>query len=310
MRVLIIGAAGQDGSLLAEKYSTEGHLVLGIGSSRSSSKANNVEIISIDFANSDKSRSIFESFKPDRIFHLAAVHSSSVLAEKSSERTLKKIRSCNVSITQNILDWQRSNLDSKSIIALSSKMYSYEKSGRNIDESSIFDPHSIYAKTKVEALTLIRKYRVNYGTHSSGAILFNHTSNRSKPEFLFPQLALEIAQVLSGKSTAIVVHDPDAEIDICDADEVCSGLLKMAELEAPTDIIFASGHSIKIRDLISKTMDSLSFFGEYTIERANGDFIANSGIVGNPARALRLLNWKATKSPVEILVGMINSEGK
>ena len=194
MRVLIVGAAGQDGSLLAEKYSEQGDVVLGVGSNLNRHKPYGFDMIYTDLANSDKSKSIFRSFKPDRIFHLAAVHSSSALAEASLERTHEKIHSCNVLITKNILDWQRSNSDCKSIIGLSSQMYSFEKSGKYIDESSIVDPRNYYAKTKVEALSLLRKYRSNYGTKSSGAILFNHTSKRSKPEFLFPQLALQIAE--------------------------------------------------------------------------------------------------------------------
>ena len=310
MRVLIIGAAGQDGSLLAERYSAQGHVVLGVGSNWGEAEFNKFEIIDVDLANSDKSRSVFQSFKPDRIFHLAAVHSSSALTEVNLGRTLEKIHSCNVIITQNILDWQRSNLGCKSIIGLSSQMYSFEKSGKYIDESSILDPSNYYAETKVEALSLLRKYRSNYGTQSSGAILFNHTSKRSKPEFLFPQLALQISQVLNGNSSKIVVRDPDAELDICDAIEVSVGLQKMAELEEPTEIIFASGVSIKIRDLISKTMIKLAFFGEYNVEREIGDFVVGSSIIGNPSKALKLLNWRAINSPEEILVGMINLEGK
>lgn len=308
MRVLIIGATGQDGSLLAEKYSELGHVVLGVASNLHRRKSYGFHMVCADLANSDKSRSIFRSFKPDQIFHLAAVHSSSALAEASLEQNHEKIHSCNVLITKNILDWQRSNSDCKSIIGLSSQMYSFEKSGKYIDESSIVDPRNYYAKTKVEALSLLRKYRSNYGTQSSGAILFNHTSKRSKPEFLFPQLALQISQVLNGNSSKIVVRDPDAELDICDAIEVSVGLLKMTELTEPTEIIFASGVSITIQDLISRTMDKLAFFGEYNVEREIGDFVVGPSIIGNPSKALKLLNWRAINSPEEILLRMINEQ--
>jgi GDPmannose 4,6-dehydratase len=310
MRVLIIGATGQDGSLLAEKYSAQGHLVLGVVSPQSRYEFNRFETLSADLSIKGESRSVLESFKPNRIFHVAAVHSTSVSSKKPNKETLEKIYSCNVEITQNILDWQRFNLESKSIIALSSQMYSNDSSGKYVDETSIFSPRNYYAETKVEALSLIKKYRTNYGTHSSGAILFNHTSNRSKQEFLFPQLAKEILQVLNGVSSKIVLHDPDAELDICDANEVSIGLMRMAELNEPTEIIFASGKSISIGDLITATMRDLSFAGDYTIERQIGNFVSAPSVVGNPEKAFRYLNWRAVKSPAEILLTMINQSRK
>lgn len=305
MRILIVGAGGQDGSLLAEQCLVQGHEVLGVSTNSHAPVSNGIELIDVDLANSDKSRSLFQIFKPDRIFHLAAVHSSSALTEVNLERTQEKIYSCNVVITRNILDWQRFNLECKSIIALSSQMYSFEKSGRYIDESSLLDPRNYYGKTKAEALSLLREYRTKYGTLSSGAILFNHTSSRSKSEFLFPYLALNILQILEGNSSKIVVRDPNAEIDICDAGEVCAGLLKMAELDVSTDIVFASGVAIKIRDLISKTMKNLSFTGDYTIERDAVGFNSPKALIGDPSKALNILNWKALKSAEDILLSMI-----
>jgi GDPmannose 4,6-dehydratase len=306
MRILIVGAGGQDGSLLAERCLAQGHEVLGVSSNSQVPGSNGIELIDVDLANSEKSKSLFQFFKPDRIFHLAAVHSSSALTEVNLERTQEKIYSCNLVITQNILDWQRSNLDCRSVIGLSSQMYSFEKSGRYIDETSILDPRNYYGKTKAEAFSLLRNYRSKYGTHSFGAILFNHTSNRSKSEFLFPQLVFSILQVINGKSSKIVVRDPNAELDICDAGEVCAGLSKMAELDVPTDIIFASGVAINIRDLISKTMKNLSFSRDYMIERDVVDFSSAPALIGNPSKALNLLNWKALNSAEEILLRMIN----
>jgi GDPmannose 4,6-dehydratase len=184
-------------------------------------------------------------------------------------------------------------------------MYSQEMSGVIVDESSLLDPQNFYAKTKAKAFSLIKEYRHHYEIHCSGAILFNHTSNRSKPQFLFPQLATKITQVLNGVSSKIIVRDPDAEIDISDASEVCEGLISLGEIDEPTDIVFASGNSIKIRDLISITMNQLGFRGTYTIESELGAFESAPKIIGNPEKALRLLNWKVANPPEQILIAMI-----
>jgi len=305
VRVLIVGATGQDGSFLAENFLLRGHVVLGVSSVNSSIKRGGFQPLYADLSDSLKSKAIFDDFRPDWIFHMAAVHSSSASSELLPEKTLEQIYSCNVGITQNILEWQRTNLKSKSIISLSSQMYSQEISGTYINESSILNPRNYYAKTKVEAFSLMKKYRGSHGVHTSGAILFNHTSSRSKSKFLFPQLAIKISQLLRGETSEIIVRDPDAELDISDALEVSEGISKMVEIDQPTDFIFASGFSFKIHEIIATTINQLGFDGNYTIEREVGDFKSAPRIIGNPERALRLLNWKVTNSPEKILATMI-----
>ena len=308
MRVLIVGVNGQDGSLLAENYLARGYTVLGICSVNGLIRSHGFQTLCTDLSDPIKSKIIFDDFRPDRIFHLAAVHSSSASPELFPDETLQRIYACNVMITKNILDWQRVNSTSKSIVGLSSQMYSREISGSYITESSVVDPRNYYAETKVEAFSLIKKYRDNYGVHSSGAILFNHTSSRSKAEFLFPQLVTKISQLLRGATTEITVRDPDAELDISDARELIDGLIRMAEIEEPTDFIFARGSSVKIHDLISRTIRQLGFDGVYTIKREVGDFQSAPTVTGNPERALRLLNWKAINPPEQILSTMIREQ--
>jgi GDPmannose 4,6-dehydratase len=306
MRVLVIGATGQDGSFLSEKYLSQGHEVLGISTHSESAESRGFEVINADLANRDECRSLLRFFLPDVIFHLATVHSASTSSQVTSVRTLERIYACNFVITQNILDWQRYNLECKSIIGLTSQMYSRQKSGLFIDESSMLDPRNFYAKTKAEAFLLLKSYRDKFGTQSSGAILFNHTSNRSRPEFLFPELVSKISRVLHGISSKIVVRDPNAELDICDAEEVCAGLFKMAELDFSTDFVFASGVGIQIRNLISNVMKKLSFLGDYSIERDLDDFSSSPSVIGNPAKAQRLLNWRAINSAEDILIKMLS----
>jgi GDPmannose 4,6-dehydratase len=308
VRVLIVGATGQDGSLLAENFSKDGNSILGITSVNNTTKGNLIETVSLDLAIPENAKSILDEFQPNQIYHLGAVHSSSASTVFLPEETLQQIYACNVMITRNILDWQRSNSESKSVVALSSQMYSREVSGENINESAVLDPHSYYAETKAEAFSLIKEYRSNFGVHVSGAILFNHTSSRSKSQFLFPQLVYKILQVLNGESSKIVVWDPDVELDICDAHELSFGLVGMASLSSPTDIVFARGSSVKLRDLISNTLDALGYSGVYSIEREVGSHLSKSHITGNPEKALKLLNWKANNSPEEILLKMIREK--
>jgi GDPmannose 4,6-dehydratase len=304
MRILVLGASGQDGSIIAEKYTKGGHQVIGVNSSPKTTGSIGIEMLDFDFTNLNESTSLLQAFRPDRIFHLATVHSSSALVEIPVERTRSAIFQCNVEITRNILDWQRLESNCKSVFALSSQMYSSQKSGRVIDETSKFAPQNYYAETKIQALSLIRKYRQKYKTQSFGAILFNHTSTRSKAEFLFPQLVIQIKEILAGKSSTITLQDPDLELDICHASEISYALMELIELCEPTDFVLARGECIKIRDLITNVFGRLSFDGHFEIKKS-GKSIGNLGLIGDSSKAFRTFGWKANLTPEDILLEMI-----
>ena len=305
MKILILGASGQDGSLIAEKYLRDGHHVLGVNSSPRAKSSGQIEVVDCDFTNFSESKSVLQEFQPDRIFHMAAVHSSSALNDVPVERTNSAIFQCNVEITRNILEWQKFDSNCKSVFALSSQMYSAQTSGRVINETSVFAPQNFYGDTKIRALSLIREYRLKYKTQSFGAILFNHTSKRSKEEFLFPQLVSQMKNIIAGKSSTIILQNPDMEIDICHASEISSALTELIELDEPTDFVLARGECIKIRDLIVNVFGKLSFDGYFEITSRIEKSGNNVGLIGDSTKAFRTFGWKAKITPEDILLEMM-----
>ncbi len=301
----MLGASGQDGSLIAERYTQDGHLVLGVNSSYRAKNSGQFEVVDCDFTNMSESKSLLREFKPNRIFHLAAVHSSSALVDIPGDRTHSAIYECSVEITRNILEWQKLDSSCKSVFALSSQMYSAQISGQIINENSMFAPQNFYGETKVKALTLIKDYRSMYKTQSFGAILFNHTSKRSKPEFLFPQLALQMKSIIAGNSSTITLQDSNVELDICHAAEISYALIKLIELKEPTDFVLARGECIRIQDLILNVFRRLSFEGHFEIVSKTEKILDNLGLIGDSAKAFQAFGWKAKLTPEDILLEMI-----
>ena len=305
MRVLVTGSTGQDGLYIANKYHADGHKVLGIVSSLNSNKKFEFKTISTNLSNCKLANDILQSFKPDLIYHLAAVHFSSTQLNTSETLNYNQMYSCHVDITQNFLNWQRDNLHCKLLVALSSQMYSANKSGERVFENSIIDPQNYYASTKAMAFEKLKQYRNFYGTHSVGAILFNHTSIRSKNEFLFPQLAKKILNLIERKANEIVLRDPDTQIDITHADEICIGLIKQMNHENPEDFVFSRGSAIRIKNLIFNVLKSLNYQNDVDVVKENISEIGTPTAIGNPEKAFSLLSWKAEKSPEEILQELI-----
>lgn len=301
----MIGVSGQDGSIVAEKYADAGHEVIGITSKPTRSPRREIKFLHIDFSNRQDSNSFLKKFLPHRIYHLAAIHSSSTLDFETNTHVRKLMHKCHVEITQNILDWQRLETNCKSVVGLSSQMYSSKTGGLIVDEGTEFAPQNYYGETKVRAFSLIRNYRETYGIQSYGAILFNHTSSRSKSEFLFPQLVRQIKRVVEGNSSEVILKNPDFKLDICHASEVTSAMMQIIELEEASDFVISRGVSTSIRSMVASTFEKLNFNRDYVIKKSEPEPTLNEGLIGNPSKALRMLNWKATLSPEEILLEML-----
>jgi len=307
MRILITGVAGQDGTILSEKHLRNGDQVWGSTSVSSLKELKNLQIIDNKLHNPNIANKILNQIKPDRIYHLAARHFNSTSTINIDKETKREMYACHVEITKNILDWQVANPTAKSIVALSSQMYSQNNYETKIDEKSICAPRNYYGKTKTLAFNLIQQYRSEYNVKSYGAILFNHTSIKSKPEFLFPMLAKQMSDIIKGVTNEILLEDPDAKIDICHALEVCEGLFTLMDYEPPCDLVFASGKLTKISDLIQLTFELLEFKNNYTIIRSRGRSESNGNLVGNNGLAARIIGWKVIKTPQEILAEQISN---
>jgi nucleoside-diphosphate-sugar epimerase len=305
MRILITGIQGQDGSILAEKHLGKGDEVWGTASSRNLAGRAGYELLRAPLESLEESTRVFDEIKPERIYHLAAKHFASTNHGSLNLDVMSEMHDCHVQITRNILEWQVSNSSCKSLIALSSQMYTPMARSQVINEESQCNPQNYYASTKFEAMKLLQFYRKNYHVRTYGAILFNHTSARSRPDFLFPYLAREIANIIKGTSTEISLSDPNAMIDICDADEVCEGLYNLLCYEKACDVVFSSGKLVALTDLITNTMQILNFQGNYTVTKSGNRKINQESLVGDPSLAAKLINWKVKLRPEEIMVKQV-----
>jgi GDPmannose 4,6-dehydratase len=302
MRILITGLNGQDGSILADKHLNNGDEVWGSVSPGKLVQDPRCNAINTPLGeNFQTTKKVFDEIRPDRIYHLAARHFSSNHDLPLTPSIMNEMHNCHVVITRNILEWQILNPTSRSLIALTSQMYLPKNEIYIINEQTPCEPQNYYAETKCAAKELLHFYRKNHRVRAYGAILFNHTSLRSRPDFLFPYLAHEITKLIGGKSTEIPLRDPSALLDISHADEVCEGIYKLLGHEIACDLVFASGKLVRIDELIEKTLRLLDFKGKYSVTKSD-NYPANlSFIMGDASLAEKLINWKVKLSPEEIL---------
>jgi len=249
-RVLIVGIGGQDARILARLFTEDSAEVWGVSRTpvNPNHKLREVNYLVQDLSPPDSFQSLLSSIQPHFIFHLAAVHGSSTQMNVVEQRLWREMQQCHVEITRNILDWQLQHKSVKSLIALTSFLYTPIKPKQLIDLSTEFRPQGIYGQTKLDALNLIRKYRNDYGIISIGAILFNHSSRYSKDSFLIPSIARNLSQIISNR-VKLKIENSEKLLDISKAENFCKGFKSLIETTANQEFIFSSNKLTSIRNL-------------------------------------------------------------
>jgi len=222
MKVAIItGAAGQDGSYLAELLLKKGYKVIGIKRRSATSSLSNLdtvidhenfELISGDITDAPFIFSCIQKYKPDEVYNLAAqsfVHSS-------FDQPIHTFHVDTEGVV-NILEAVRHLLPTCKVYqASTSEMfgssYSTKITGPTMedlmidpatsfysrkfqDENTPFIPQSPYAIAKLASHHMCRLYRESYGLKVSCGILFNHESPRRGKEFVTRKVTDYVAKL-------------------------------------------------------------------------------------------------------------------
>jgi GDP-D-mannose dehydratase len=310
LKVLVIGANGQDGNLLTRISLHHGNTVTGIVR-RNANYLENVrdcEVLVRDFTDENQCKSVLDNIKPEIIFHVAASHASSSKMIEFQESNSTEIYQSSVEISKNILSWQKSNLTSRSVIALSSHMYSGISSNHSVSEGCPPLPLTDYGKAKAETFSLIKEYRRLFGVNSCGAILFNHSSIFGRSDFIYPILASQICDVLLNKSKEITLRNFEARLDISDAQEICTAMYKMSQYFPLEDFVLGSGQAEGIREI---TLRVLKRFNAPTdIKLVSTDKSAQSSpvLISDIRKAKSILGWSPEIDSVTLLSKLVTQQ--
>lgn len=310
LKVLVIGANGQDGRLLTKIALQNGDTVFGVvrGAVKAEFSDIGCEYLVADFAETATCNSILDIVKPDVIFHLAASHANSSNMKLFQENNSQEIFNNSFDIAQNILDWQKRNLKSRSVMALSSHMYSGIARNHSVDENCIPAPLTDYGKAKTKTLLLVKEYRKTFRVNCSGAILFNHSSVFSRKDFLYPLLASQICEVLLDKSKSIEIRNFDTEIDISDAQEVCEAMYRMSQLASPDDFVLGSGRTMNLREITHQVLKHFKAPSDIELNSTAVISATTPVLTSNPEKARRVLGWSPEVDAVSLLIRLVNQQ--
>ena len=251
-RSIVLGANGQDGSILVEQLLARGDTVMGVGrqeNSRFVQAQDRFQYCCVDLCVPEALTNALEEFRPSRAYHLAAVHGADGFPY---EAVWADALAVNLGALHTVLEYARTHEPRMRIAyASSSKVFGTPLSG-SLDEASPRRSDCLYSITKNGAEQLIDHYTRQHAIFGSIAYLFNHESERRGAQYFIPTITAILAKSLGDPGYRKSVRTLDFFCDWGSAHEYMEWFQRLAELDAPNKVIFASGDVHYGRDFVTE----------------------------------------------------------
>ena len=307
---LIVGIAGQDGSLLAKYLLSKNYRV--IGTTTSNRKQNLIKlgiyykIKLINKKNYDENffKRIFLDYNINELYNLSG--QSSVA---KSEKLINETIDSNIRPLVDILEVIRKNSYKIKIInAVSSEMFgnTYER----ISEKSKINPLSFYGLAKSIAYEIAKSYREQFQINISNLILFNHESNLQPNNFVIKKIVSESKKITKNKNLKIKIGNINISRDWGWASEYVQVMYKIANSKFNEDFVVATGKNFKLIEIIKKIFSIQNLKIKNNLKISKSLFRRNE-ILKNRAninKIKRKLNWKSKFKIEKILLRLINEK--
>ena len=309
---LITGIGGQDGSYLSELLLGKGYRVVGtvpedtpadIGRIRH--LLDRIEIVRDDLLDQERIEKIVGEHRPDEVYNFAA---NSFRAD-SFQQPIRSTSLLAVGVTRLLEAIRNMTPKARFFQASSSEIY-----GNPVDipqtETTPFHPRSPYGVSKVYGHLMTVTYRESYGLYACSGILFNHESPRRRPEFVTRKITLTAVKIKLGLAKELRLGNLDARRDWGFAGDYVRAMWLMLQQPQPDDYVLATGETHSVRDLCEEAFSHVGLdYREYVVLEAESFRSPETAqLVGNPAKARRVLGWKREVSFRDLVRMMVDAD--
>ena len=314
----ITGITGQDGSYLAELLLSKGYEVHGL--IRRSSSFNTSRIDHIYQDPHDPNPKLFlhygdlidgvgltnliREIKPDEVYNLGA--QSHVQVSFTMPQYTGQVDAVGA---VGLLEALRSaDTNARFYQASTSELYGSTPPPQN--EESPFHPRSPYAAAKLMAYWCTVNYREGYGMHATNGILFNHESPRRGETFVTRKITRAVAEIAKGSKKKLFLGNLDAVRDWGYAKEYVESMWLMLQKDKPSDYVVATGVGATVKDFAEAAFSHAGLNWQDHIE-VDQKYIRPTevdALIGDPSKATKELNWKATTHWKELAGIMVDAD--
>ena len=317
-RALIVGVSGQDGAYLAQLLLGKGYEVHGL--IRRSSTFNTSRIDHIYQDPHDPNPKLFlhygdlidgvgltnliREIKPDEVYNLGA--QSHVQVSFTMPQYTGQVDAVGA---VGLLEALRSaDINARFYQASTSELYGSTPPPQN--EESPFHPRSPYAAAKLMAYWCTVNYREGYGMHATNGILFNHESPRRGETFVTRKITRAVAEIAKGSKKKLFLGNLDAVRDWGYAKEYVESMWLMLQKDKPSDYVVATGVGATVKDFAEAAFSRAGLKWQDHIE-VDQKYIRPTevdALIGDPSKATKELNWKATTHWKELARIMVDAD--
>jgi GDPmannose 4,6-dehydratase len=309
---LICGVSGQDGAYLAHFLCSKGYSVWGTSRDAQGSSFDNLSKLGIkdkvrllSMAPEDF-RSVFMALRtsvPDEIYFLAGQSSVGLSFELPAE-TIQ-------SITLGTLNMLEACRHMEKPVRLyhagSSECFGDVTGLEAAHEGTPFRPRSPYAVAKASAFWLVDNYRDAYSLFACTGLLFNHESPLRPQRFVTKKIINAAKAIACGSSEKLVLGRLDIARDWGWAPEYVEAMWLMLQQDRPDDFVIATGKTHALEAFVAEAFAAFELdwhdhvIQEPTLFRPTDLSMSR----GNPAKAEKLLGWRAKSYMPDVVRNLI-----
>ncbi|MFO5901886.1 GDP-mannose 4,6-dehydratase [Pseudomonas aeruginosa] len=193
--------------------------------------------------------------------------------------------------------------------ASTSEMFGLIQAERQ-DENTPFYPRSPYGVAKLYGHWITVNYRESFGLHASSGILFNHESPLRGIEFVTRKVTDAVARIKLGKQQELRLGNVDAKRDWGFAGDYVEAMWLMLQQDKADDYVVATGVTTTVRDMCQIAFEhvGLDYRDFLKIDPAFFRPAEVDVLLGNPAKAQRVLGWKPRTSLDELIRMMVEAD--
>jgi len=318
-RALITGITGQDGSYLTEFLLAKGYEIHGLVRRPSRLETSHLAALYGDLAIYNRRlflhegeledpaslrRTLAES-RPEEIYHLA----SPSHVGTSFERPAETCQAIGIA-TVRLLELARELQPLPKFFHASTGHIFGDGGASPQDEQSPASPVSPYGCAKLFATQMVTLYRKTHGLFACNGILFNHESPRRGLEFVTRKICRGAAAIRLGLQKELVLGDLGAQRDWGDARDYVRGMWLILQHAVADDFVLATGQLHSVQDVVEQAFGKVGVpWKQYVRFDARFSRLAEPRrLVGNAAKAKRLLGWEPRIPFEEMIAEMTQAE--
>jgi len=308
---LITGVNGQDGSYLAEFLLSKGYHVVGTTSNQDTDRdrilqiRDLIEIVETDLLDQNRVEDLLREYKPDEVYNLAARASSSELwTQPVQTGDLNAL-----SVARMLEAIRRIGHEVRFVQASSSEMFGNSTETPQTETTPI-RPRNPYGVAKAYGHWITVNYREYHKMFACSSILYNHESPRRGLELVSRKIAYAVARIKLGLASDLRLGNLEARRDWGFAGDYVQAMWLMAQQATPDDYIIATGETHSVRDFCELAFAHAGLdYRDCVIEDcADYRHAEITPLVGNPAKANRVLGWKPTVTFPELIQMMVDAD--